>query len=87
MITSPALDLPFFAHLRYLSVEAVLPYINVSAFVLQGSKGYQGQLGETGSPGKEGPKGNQGPKGSRGTLGPMVRRALQMVEQNMQKRD
>lgn len=47
---------------------------------MQGSKGYQGQLGETGPPGKEGPKGNQGPKGSRGTLGPMVRRALQMVE-------
>ncbi|KAL2298004.1 hypothetical protein Nmel_016964 [Mimus melanotis] len=44
---------------------------DVSAFALQGSKGYQGQLGEMGSPGKQGPKGNQGPKGSRGTLGPM----------------
>lgn len=87
MIVSPPLDRPFFAHLRCLSVEAVLPYVNASAFVLQGSKGYQGQLGETGSPGKQGPKGNQGPKGSRGTLGPMVRRALQMVEHNKQKHD
>ncbi|RLW00423.1 hypothetical protein DV515_00008882 [Chloebia gouldiae] len=51
--------------------EGALSYTDVSAFALQGSKGYQGQLGEMGSPGKQGPKGNQGPKGSRGTLGPM----------------